>query len=1037
MNKAKILCLKITLLFSLLAAGCRRDAPPLSLPRFAEPRLSITSSFSPCELICPQERSLCLSSCLGEQAMPPFLKESVSVVSEPEACTSSPYTNALCLLGSAKDQEDFERAIAMLESLSHFPQVTVQGDLGAAYLIRAQRFDTPADLVRSWEAILEAKRDRSAPAFVHFNEAIACDELGLRECSQNAAAELFKSDPDSDWAQEIENRLAQSLEASSTRDATPPSQLLSEAIEGSLGAWALATTLREDTKASEALMQFDRMAAGLARLDAHYLTAITRDIARDLRSNPERLRLVAKAHLEVVEDNPQAAFEDRHSSLERAAAQLRRVESPLAIWAELELAELEFLHHEHESFLERVGPLREASPTIYRLIHAKALSYTAAGSSQQYRLLEAIAGFEQALKIYASLGDTSGQASVQIRLAELYDWTGREAPSWRHRLAALRQLNQLDDVERFFVLTEASIAARSRNLIRTATELQYLAVEASTALNDPNRTAIGLRYLADCYLELGNPKKALALLEETRGALAKTTEGDLRKSIALLVEELAGRATLTQDPQQSIEYFNTAIDYSLELSYSIPRASLYAQRAQVWLKLDRPELAHSDLEEALATLEAGWRIELESTSDRRRVEGQDVWRAYFDQGRGLFDTLIRSLVSAGRGEDALLVSERAKAQELLYQLDHSAFPELLLPSTLEELNELRQGLPKDAVILSYWLLADQVVIWRIDHEAVTTKTVALDRRFIAARIGAMLGGLTDATAAQHQHEPLLRELHLKLIETVEPAIEREDLLIVVPDGALHTVPFAALLGQEGFLIERHPIAVAPSVALAAGIQSPRSTDATSRPPSALVIRPAFDAQRFDGEEFPALPPLPGATAEARQVAEIYHPESRLIADAEATSSMFARLAPAYEIIHFAGHAVGTPQTSYLIMTPDRTAPSGALYPQDLVTFSFSKARVVVLSACSSLGGHTVGSLGVSRFARPLFGAGAPTVVGSLWDVRDQAVAELMTVFHNSLAQGLGPAASLRTAQRHMLRQEVSSMHSIAAWAAFQAAGNAY
>jgi CHAT domain-containing protein len=75
---------------------------------------------------------------------------------------------------------------------------------------------------------------------------------------------------------------------------------------------------------------------------------------------------------------------------------------------------------------------------------------------------------------------------------------------------------------------------------------------------------------------------------------------------------------------------------------------------------------------------------------------------------------------------------------------------------------------------------------------------------------------------------------------------------------------------------------------------------------------------------------------------------------------------------------------------------------------------VVLSACDSgLGRETQGE-GLLGLTRALHYAGARNVVASLWQVADDATAELMIRFHRELRSGADAETALRAAQLPLL-----------------------
>lgn len=73
-------------------------------------------------------------------------------------------------------------------------------------------------------------------------------------------------------------------------------------------------------------------------------------------------------------------------------------------------------------------------------------------------------------------------------------------------------------------------------------------------------------------------------------------------------------------------------------------------------------------------------------------------------------------------------------------------------------------------------------------------------------------------------------------------------------------------------------------------------------------------------------------------------------------------------------------------------------------------QLVTLSACETARGREVSSQGVLGLRSALMGAGADSVMLSLWPVPDKPTSELMKVFYRRLLDGDAPVVALRTAQ---------------------------
>jgi hypothetical protein len=95
-------------------------------------------------------------------------------------------------------------------------------------------------------------------------------------------------------------------------------------------------------------------------------------------------------------------------------------------------------------------------------------------------------------------------------------------------------------------------------------------------------------------------------------------------------------------------------------------------------------------------------------------------------------------------------------------------------------------------------------------------------------------------------------------------------------------------------------------------------------------------------------------------------------------------------------------------------------------------RVVVLSGCRSSSGVLLAGEGVLSLARAFLAAGAQTVVGSLWPLRDDDAQRMMSLFYRHLSRG----SSVRQAMAYSRRDEIRAGLPAAAWSGLVVIGNA-
>jgi len=319
---------------------------------------------------------------------------------------------------------------------------------------------------------------------------------------------------------------------------------------------------------------------------------------------------------------------------------------------------------------------------------------------------------------------------------------------------------------------------------------------------------------------------------------------------------------------------------------------------------------------------------------------------------------------------------------------------ILLPNRLELLVRLPSGIERFKIPVSVEELTEVVNEFRFELESHESTT--------------FLG------YAQHLYQWLIKPLETTL------TAQKIETLVLIPDGILRTIPFAALHDGKRFLIDQYAIAITPGLTLTG--RPPKDHD-----PNLLIVGLAASV-----EGYPKLLNVPNEITFIRQ---LYHKNATLLLDENFTLDNFAKLLSknVYSIVHIASHGeFDSDSQNTFILSYDGKLTMNRL--EQLIRLSKIRnepMELLVLSACQTAVGDDQAALGLAGVA---IKAGASSALASLWFIDDQATSQLMGEFYRQLhEQQLSKAKALQKAQQYLLKQP--RYQHPAFWAPFLLIGN--
>ncbi|HEY9653136.1 MAG TPA: CHAT domain-containing protein [Coleofasciculaceae cyanobacterium] len=255
-------------------------------------------------------------------------------------------------------------------------------------------------------------------------------------------------------------------------------------------------------------------------------------------------------------------------------------------------------------------------------------------------------------------------------------------------------------------------------------------------------------------------------------------------------------------------------------------------------------------------------------------------------------------------------------------------------------------------------------------------------------------------------------------------------LVFVQDGILRSIPMAALYDGKQFLIEKYGIANVPTLTL---------VNPTQLNPGELRVLAFGLTQPSAVDDKTVFKPLSYVKLEIENLTATI-PNSKALLNEEFTTVRLQQEleTETYPIIHLATHGkFGFDSnetylvTGKLLAKSNQPSDGGERYNEKLtmnelyqiirnLPRSNNSIELLTLTACETAAGSDRDALGIAGIS---IQAGAKSAIASLWQVDDQATAQIIAQFYQGLQQGLKKAEALQIAQKTWLKEHNQGLHS--------------
>lgn len=760
--------------------------------------------------------------------------------------------------------------------------------------------------------------------------------------------------------------------------------------------------------------------------------------------------------VQYSESNIEAAFQSLRRSFDLSAA-AGDVESAARVASNLALMynHAGQLQQAMEFLLDALEKVEEPETRGYVLYNLGGV-YISLGKPE-----DALDAYQKAFEAFQSLGLGFG------------DWAARSLTgvgATLHRRGdaetALRKYQEAQALDAELAIVKQHLGMASLDLDRPEQALEFFTAALRLAEESSDHHQVGLTRLA-----MGTAYRRLGQLDLAAEQFDQGIEvASQNRTTGLMAPLLLRRAMLRRDrgqlreAQADVEQALSIIESTrrnvlgqdLQISFFASRRGYQEFQIDLLMRLDRLQPGQGYRAQALAASErARSRGLLDLLAEGKVAIDEDVAPDLKEQETRLAADLsrvqgnLRAELSAASPDERrvqALQEERARIDESRERLEweirkrHPRYAQIRYPIPLD-LAAIQSELDEQSALLEYAVGQERSFLFVVTREGLETHELppapVLQERVLRLRDKLKKESQRQRRAYFEEAYQLYRDLLAPAAE----ALRGKSRLLIAPDGALHLLPFEALLtapdgssfADAPYLLRAYAVSYVPSASVLAELREARTepTAGTNRLRFVAFADPEYETPEGVGPGSPTrslpegverwnLARLPDSRREVSEIAKLYPDRSRVYLASEAREANVKHndLVSGAEILHFATHGhldERHPEHSALLLANEKTRESGEdgmLQAYEIFRLKLS-ASLVVLSACQTGLGEEVSGEGLVGLARSFFYAGAPSLVVSLWNVSDKATTDLMVPFYSGL-DGADKAEALRQAKLRMI-----------------------